>query len=122
MWTEEALEFAEQLRKGVLQIVVPFMAQPDVSAADYVQHVTNLRRRYPSLTFAPADAAAYGQGQQVFAGMAQQHAQQAAAAARMADSPIPAAAGQSLYAALDAYAAWVRSAKVGRCPFSSDER
>jgi hypothetical protein len=70
-----------------------------------------LRPRYPSVAFVPADPVAYARGQGTYKILVASHAQAAAKAAAVAECPIPAGTGETLYRALDAYAEWVKENK-----------
>ncbi|MEA2735562.1 MAG: hypothetical protein QOE14_2013, partial [Humisphaera sp.] len=112
LWDEEALAIAEQIRVGAPHIIVAASDDPDATDACYVNEVACLRRRYPSVSFVPKDPTLFQRGQESFRYEVAQHTARAAAAAGIAALPLPMDQGQTLHAAIDDYARWVRDTKV----------
>jgi hypothetical protein len=112
LWDGEALSIAERIRTGAPNVLLPAPTDPDATERCYVHQVDRLRRRYPSVSFVPGDVQTFQRGQQAFKGDVAHHAARAADAAAIAELPLPAGGGQTLYAALDDYVRWVRETKV----------
>lgn len=107
IWREESLAIAEAIRKARHEVPVEIgddAGQPQ----KYVERIANLRQLYPVISFVPASLQLYSAGQQAMAGEAQEIAdesqQRIQTLSALASAPLPVAAGQSLYQALDAYA------------------
>lgn len=99
-WREVSLMIAEAIRHGEREIPVEVGAD---SAVAYVQRIQFLRQAYSVIAFVPADPAWYGRGQEVAAAQAKQLVDDAEECSALAQCPLPAATGQTLYQALEAY-------------------
>lgn len=103
-WRAESLRIAEAVRQGEHEIAVEVGADAN-RPATYVERVSVLRRTYSGVTFMPASTELYLAGQQLVAGEARELLHQAQELSAQAQVPLPQTTGQTLYQALDAYAA-----------------
>ena len=111
-WDEESLAIAESIRLGTPHVTVPTIDIADATDRHYAQEVARLRSKYPSVSFVPQEAAAFSRGQATFKEDVSRHMNRAVAAAAIAEAALPIEAGQSLHAAIDAYAQWVGENKI----------
>lgn len=102
-WRAESLRIAEAVRRGEHEVTVEIGADVNRPTA-YVERVAALRRTYSVVSFMPASTGLYLAGQQLMAGEARELVSQAEELSAQAQVPLPAATGQTLYQALDAYA------------------
>lgn len=105
LWDETTLQLAEAIRKGQHTIVVG----PNDSRSDdnvYVNWLADLRQRFGHIiAIVPADAEAAERGREHYQDLVRHRATLTAAAAKVADVPIPVGVtGTTLYQAIDTYA------------------
>lgn len=112
LWRAESLLIAEVVRRGEHQVVVPVGQDADHPTA-YVERFAYLRRTYGTITFVPASTELYAAGQHALGGEARNLVRQAQDLSELAQVPLPAATGQTLYQALDAYAAFAVQRNAG---------
>lgn len=76
----------------------------------YVERISTLRRCYSVVAFVPASPELYSLGQRHLGQQARELVEQAGELCAQAQCDAPAASGQTLYEALDAYAVHARQA------------
>lgn len=110
---------AEVIRKGGNEIhVLPSSPPPNTvinpESLDYISRIMNLRDRYSVISFVPSDPAVYAAQLRAMTGRVETGLQQAEVQAqrtkRLTDAAVRTKAGQTLYAAIKAYAAYAKKA------------
>ncbi len=105
LWPDDALLVAEAIRKHkhIVRLPPPVNMDGDDAYAQYIDHVRGLYGQI--IAVLPADEESAKAGKESHAHYARHRSRQAAVNSRIAQIPIPAGVvGQTLYAALDAYA------------------
>lgn len=119
VWDERTLTMADAIRKGKAFEVGDDdwrherTGEPFIVESQYAQHIERLRQQHPGLHITPADPNAYAQGQQQLADIARHLAAITADTSRAANRPMPAITGQTLHAAMDAYADYATETRRG---------
>lgn len=122
IWEPHTLAMAEVIRKGGNEIhVLPAAPRPKTivnpESLDYIARIMNLRDRYSVISFVPSDPALYADQLRAIGGRAETGLRKAEVQAqrtkRLTDAAVRTKAGQTLYAAIKAYAAYAKESGHG---------
>jgi hypothetical protein len=123
IWEPHTLAMANVIRKGGNEIhVLPASPLPKTivspESLDYIARIMNLRDRYSVISFVPSDPALYAEQLRAMSGRVETGLRQAEVQAQrtkqLTEAAVRTKAGQTLYAALDAYAAYAERTGAGR--------
>ncbi len=103
-WSRDYLQVAEAARQA--RTTASVVRKPKEKPSAYVKRLDRLQQALPSfhITAPPQDQDAASRGRGLHAANARDKAQEAVESARVAQTSVPRQLGQTLYAALDAYA------------------
>lgn len=117
IWEPHTLAMAEVIRKGGNEIhVLPAPPRPKTivspESLDYIARIMNLPDRYSVIAFVPSDPAMYAEQLRAMSGRVETGLRKAEVQAqrtqRLTDAAVRTKAGQTLYAAIKAYAAYTK--------------
>lgn len=122
IWEPHTLAMAEVIRKGGNEIhVLPASPRPKTiinpESLDYVARIMDLRDRYSVISFVPSDPALYAEQLRGMAGRVETGLHRAEVQAqrtkKLTDAAVRTKGGQTLYAAIQAYAAYAKESGHG---------